>query len=343
MQDRSSRTHPALSPTGDKNMPRLNRRQLLVTSALLCASCHSLAAETKYPSKTVRFITPNSAGSGADGMARRLADHLSKALKQTFFVENMPGAGGLTGTQTLLSSAPDGYTLGLISSNYVVFPHLYKKVPFNALADMTPIAAVASTPIVLVARANLPARNVEELKALALKNPDGIRMGSSGNGTILHLMGMYMQEKGNFKLLHVPYKGASPVIPDLVSGTIDVAFFSYASVEGLVKQGRLKVLAIASAKRSPSLPKVPTIAESFPGCVLDAWYAVIGPKGMPADIVQKLNETIDTILQSQTFQSQIAAEGAVVTPMQPDALKAFITAEFAKHGALVARSGAVVE
>jgi tripartite-type tricarboxylate transporter receptor subunit TctC len=154
---------------------------------------------------------------------------------------------------------------------------------------------------------------------------------------------MYMQEKGQFKLLHVPYKGASPVIPDLVSGVIDVAFFSYASVEGLVKQGRLKVLAVSSAKRSPSLPNVPTIAETFPGCILEAWYAVIGPKDMPADVVHKLNASINTILQSDTFQSQIAAEGAVVAPMEPEALKAFMTAEYAKHGALVARSGAVVQ
>jgi len=324
-------------------MPRFNRRQLLAAAALSSLNFNAFAAEEKYPSKPIRFITPNSAGSGADGMTRRLADHMSKALKQTFFVENLPGAGGLPGSETLLRSPPDGYTLGLISSNYVVFPHLYKRVPFDALTDMTPIAAIASTPMVLVARADLPARNVAELKALALKNPGRITMGSSGNGTILHLVGMYMQEQGGFKLMHVPYKGAGPVIPDLVSGIVDVAFFSYASVEGLVKQGRLKVLGVSSAKRSPSLPDVPAIAETFPGCVLDAWYAVVGPKGMPADVVRKLNDTIGTILQSDTFQSQIAAEGAVVTPMQPDALKAFIKAEFAKHGALVARSGAVVE
>jgi tripartite-type tricarboxylate transporter receptor subunit TctC len=323
-------------------MTRFNRRQILAASTVMCIP-HLAFATEPYPSRSIRFTTPNSAGSGADGMARRLAEPMTKALKQTVFVENLPGAGGVLGSENLLRAQPDGYTIGLISSNYVVFPHLYKKFAFDALKDMTPIAGVASTPIVLVARADLPASNVAELKALALKSPGKLTMGSSGNGTILHLVGMYMQEQGQFTLTHVPYKGAGPVIPDLVSGTIDVAFFSYASVEGLVKQGRLKVLGVSSAKRMPNLPDVPAIAESFPGCVLEAWYAVIGPKGMPKDIVQKLNETITTIVQSDAFKSQIAAEGAVPAPMTPDALLAFMRSEYPKHGALASRSGAVIQ
>jgi tripartite-type tricarboxylate transporter receptor subunit TctC len=323
-------------------MTGFNRRQLLAASSLLCIPHLAFASEA-YPSKSIRLTTPNSAGSGADGMARRLADHMTRVVKQPVFVENLPGAGGVLGTENLLRAQPDGYTIGLISSNYVVFPHLYKKFAFDALKDMTPIAGVASTPMVLIARADLPANNVGELKALALKNPGKLTLGSSGNGTILHLMGMYMQEQGQFTLTHVPYKGAGPVIPDLVSGTIDVAFFSYASVEGLVKQGRLKVLGVSSAKRMPNLPDVPAIAESSPGCVLEAWYAVIGPKGMPKEIVQKLNETITTIVQSDSFKGQIAAEGAVPAPMAPDALMAFMRTEFTKHGSLVSRSGAIIQ
>lgn len=323
-------------------MTLLNRRQVLAASSLLCIP-HFVGASEPYPSKAIRLTTPNSAGSGADGMSRRLADHLSKAFKQSVFVENLPGAGGVLGSTNLLRSQPDGYTIGLISSNYVVFPHLYKKLPFDAMKDMTPIAGVASSPMVLVARADLPARNVGELKALALKDPGKLTMGSSGNGTILHLMGMFMQEQGQFTLTHVPYKGAGPVVPDVVSGIVDVAFFSYASVEGLVKEGRLKVLAVSSAKRQPNLPDVPAIAETFPGCVLEAWYAVIGPKGMPTDIVKKLNETISTIVQSDIFKGQIAAEGATPAPMKPDALMEFMKSEFAKHGSLVSRSGAVIQ
>jgi tripartite-type tricarboxylate transporter receptor subunit TctC len=324
-------------------MTFLNRREIFAAAVALCVTLGAAHAAENYPSKPVRFITPNSAGSGADGMTRRLADHLQRALKQTFVVEDIPGAGGLLGSETLLRSPADGYTIGLISSNYVVFPHLYKKVSFDPLKDITPIAGVATTPMVLVARANLPVRDVGELKALALKDPGKLTLGSSGNGTILHLVGMEMQEKGQFTLLHVPYKGAGPVVPDLVSGVIDVAFFSYASVEGLVKQGRLKVLAVASAKRSPSLPNVPTLAETIPGCILDAWYAVIGPKGMPRDVVRKLNESINAILHGDTFQTQIAPEGAVVAPMEPEALKAFMAAEYVKHGSLVARSGATIQ
>ena len=324
-------------------MTLFNRREIFAAAVGLCGTLGAAHAAENYPSKPVRFITPNSAGSGADGMTRRLADHLQRAFHQTFVVENIPGAGGLLGSETLLRSPADGYTIGLVSSNYVVFPHLYKKVSFDALKDITPIAGVATSPMVLVARASLPARDVAELKALALKDPGKLTLGSSGNGTILHLAGMDMQEKGQFTLLHIPYKGVAPVIPDLVSGVVDVAFFSYASVEGLVKQGRLKVLAVSSAKRSPSLPSVPTLAETIPGCILDAWYAVIGPKDMPRDVVRKLNEAITAILRGDTFQTQIAPEGAVVAPMEPEALKAFIAVEYSKLGSLVARSGATIQ
>jgi tripartite-type tricarboxylate transporter receptor subunit TctC len=197
--------------------------------------------------------------------------------------------------------------------------------------------------MVLVARSDLPANNIGELKALALKQPNKLTLGSSGNGTILHLAGMFMQDKGQFSLLHVPYKGVAPVLPDLVSGVVDVAFMSYAAVEGLVQQGRLKVLAVSSARRAPALPNVPTLSETIPGCVLEAWYAVIGPKGMPPEVVGKLNEVINTTLQSPAFQKQIAAEGAMVAPMTPDQFKAFIASEYVKHGDLVGRSGVVIQ
>lgn len=323
-------------------MTFINRIKIVTAFAGLCLTFSTAYADT-YPSKPVRFITPNSAGSGADNMTRRLADQLSRALKQPFVVENTPGAGGVLGTEALLRSPSDGYAISLISSNYVVFPHVYKKLSFDALKEITPIAGVATSPMVLVARADLPANNVGELKALALKDPNRLTLGSSGNGTILHLAGMYMQEKGQFSLLHIPYKGVAPVLPDLVSGVVDVAFMSYAAVEGLVKQGRLKVLAVSGAKRAAALPNVPTLSETIPGCVLEAWYAVIGPKEMPADIVRKLNETINTTLQSPAFQSQIAAEGAVVAPMSPQQLRAFMASEYVKHGDLVARSGAVLQ
>lgn len=324
-------------------MTRITRRQFALTVALLLTSLNASFAADTYPSKPIRFITPNSAGSGADAMTRRLAERMSKALKQPVFVENIPGAGGLLGSENLVRSQADGYTISLISSNYVVFPHLYKKLSFDALKDITPIAGVAKTPMVLVARADLPASNVSELKALALKNPEKLTLGSSGNGTILHLAGTYLQQEGHFKLTHVPYKGAGPMIPDLVGGMIDVAFFSYVSVEGLVKQGKLKILGVASTQRVPSLPSVPAIAETFPGFSLEAWYAVIGPRGMPPAVVRKLNDTINTILLSDSFKSQIASEGAVVSPMEPEALRSFLTTDYAKHGALVARSGATIQ
>jgi len=319
----------------------IDRRAFLAASAMLYG-LPSRAAEA-YPAKPVRFITPNSAGSGADGMTRRLADHLGRALGVPFFVENIPGAGGVLGSEKLVKSDADGYTLSLISSNYVVFPHLYKKLSFDPLKDITPIAGVAKTPMVLVARSGFAANTAAELRQLALREPEKLTLGSSGNGTILHLAGMLLQEQGKFKLTHVPYKGVAPVVPDVASGVVDVAFFSYASVEGLVKQGRLKVLGVTSAKRAPELPDVPALAETFPGCVLDAWYAVIGPKGIAGATVQKLNRAITATIESEAFKGQIRAEGAAPLPMTPDALQQFLRDEYAKHGALVSRSGAVIQ
>ncbi len=299
----------------------------------------SIAADDDYPQKPIRMITPNSAGSGSDLITRRLADRLSRVLGQPVIVENIPGAGGIVGSRTFVRAQPDGYTLGLISSSYVIAPHLMKEMPFKAIDDVTPIASVAITPYVLVARANFPASNVADFIRMALKEPNKFTFCSSGNGSGTHLAGAYLQQVGNFKLLHVPYKALSATIPDLVSGIVDVGLYSYISVEGLVREGRLKVLGTLSAKRLTSLPSIPAIAETIPGTNLEAWFGVLGPKGIPPRIVERLSKEINAIVASDAFKDQIAGDGMFPSPMTLAAFSKFIAADYTLTGDLIRKAG----
>ncbi len=310
---------------------------LLIGSGLADAALG--AGEDGYPERTIRLITPNSAGSASDSITRRVAEHLGKALGQTVLAENVPGAGGLVGSQAFVRAQPDGYTLGLVNSGYVVFPHLQKDLRFDPIADITPIASVAITPMVLLTRASFPASTMPELVRMAQQEPGKISFGSSGTGTATHLAGAYLQQVGNFKLLHVPYKGVSTAIPDLVSGVTDVGFFTYVSVEGLVKEGRLKVLGVLSPKRLPIYPEIPAIAETIPGASMEAWFGVLGPKGMPPKIVERLSREINAIVASNAFRQQIAPQGLIPAPMSQAAFSRFVAAEYRRTGDLVRSVG----
>jgi len=319
------------------------RRRALALAALLTALTLPAAAQTAaWPSKTIRLITPNSAGSGADIVSRRLAERLGTALGQTVYVDNIPGAGGVLGGETLARAPKDGYTLAVVSSNYVIFPHLYKGLKFNPLGDIATVATLGTIPMVLATQPTFPANNVAELAALAKQSPGKLTMGSSGNGTVLHLVGEYMQEQGGFKLLHVPYKGVAPELPDLVAGNIDVAFFAWSSVEGLVKQGRLKAIGVSGPKRLADLPGVAPIGDALPGFNLESWLVLIGPAGLPAEVVERLNREVNAILKSDSFASLLAKDGIVTRISTPAETRQFVESEYVKHGKLVKASGATV-
>jgi len=297
------------------------------------------AGDDSYPEKPIRLITPNSAGSASDSITRRVAEHLGKALGQSMVAENLAGAGGLVGSQAFVRAQPDGYTLGLVNSGYVVFPHLHKDLRFDPIADITPIASIAITPLVLFTRSNFPASTMPELIRMAQQEPGKISFGSSGSGTSTHLAGAYLQQVGNFKLLHVPYKGVSAAIPDLVSGVTDIGFFTYVSVEGLVKEGRLKVLGVLSPKRLPSYPEIPAIAETIPGASMEAWFGLLGPKGIPPKIVERLSKEVNVIIGSNLFKQQIAPQGLVPAPMSQAAFARFIANDYTRTGDLVRSVG----
>ncbi len=317
----------------------LSRRNLIALAVGSGLANASLAADDDYPQRPIRLITPNSAGSGSDLITRRLADRLARALGQPVVAENIPGAGGVVGSRTFVRAQPDGYTLGLISSSYVIAPHLIKEMPFKAIDDVTPIASVAITPYVLVTRANFPGSTVADLIRLAQKDPGKLSFCSSGNGSGTHLAAAYLQQVGNFKLLHVPYKALSATIPDLATGIVDVGMYSYVSVEGLVKEGRLKVLGVLSAKRLSTLPAIPAIAETIPGANMEAWFGVLGPKGIPPRIVERLGKEINAIVASDAFRDQIAGDGMFPSPMTQAAFSGFIAADYALTGDLVRKAG----
>jgi len=318
-------------------------RKTLYTITALCALAFGTAQADTYPTKPIRIITPNSTGSGVDAMSRKLAELLGHSLGKPIVVENLPGAGGVVGSQIMVRAAKDGYTLGSVSSNYVIFPHLYKNIGFDPLKDITPIAMVATVPMVLVTRPEFPASNAGELVALAKKDPKKYTMSSSGNGTVLHLAGEYMQELAKVQLTHIPYKGVAPALPDLVSGTVDVGFFALPSVESLLKSGRLKAIGVSTTKSLTSLPGVAPVGETVPGYELESWIAVIGPSGLPSEIVTRLSSEIEKVTTTADFKAFMEKQGMLEKPMVGAELTKYFKTEFTKHGHLVKSAGVSIE
>lgn len=322
--------------------PRVARLAAIASAACLLA-LPALAQDGAYPQKPIRMISPASAGSGQDILARRLAERLSKNLGQAVVVDNIPGAGGVIGAEALIKAPPDGYTLSFVTSNYTVFPHLYSKLRFDAVKDITAIAGVGASPMVLATRADFPANSVAELVAMAKKEPNKLTMGSSGNGTILHLVGSHMQNMAGIEFLHIPFKGAAPVVPEVASGSVDIGFFAYSAIRGLVESGKMKVLAVTGEQRQPTMPNIPTVGETIPGFAMNAWYAVVGPKDMPAPIVNRLNREITKVIGTQEFIEQNAPDSVSPLPMSPAATKAFIESDFVLQGKLVKVAGVSIQ
>jgi tripartite-type tricarboxylate transporter receptor subunit TctC len=297
-----------------------------------------------YPSRPVRIVVPLSPGGFADTPARMLAPRLSEQFGRQFFVENKPGAGGTIGADFVAKSAPDGHTLLLTGTPHVISAHLYKKLPYDALKDFTPIAMIASGPYALVVNPQkLPVSSVRELIAAAKAEPGKIDFASSGNGSAQHLVGALFNAMAGIDLNHVPYKGSGPAMQDLIAGQVGVSFAGVPNVLGHVKSGRLKALGVTTAKRWSELPDVPTLAEAgVPGYEATLWLNISGPPGMPADLVEKLSVEIAKALQDAEVQKNFRAAGVDATSMGPQELNAFIRAEYEKWGKVVKDTGATV-
>ncbi|MEM5277755.1 tripartite tricarboxylate transporter substrate binding protein [Cupriavidus taiwanensis] len=312
----------------------------LAALAMLGGQAASVRAQDGKP---LRLIVPTQPGSQADAVARTLSQPLGRQLGQPVVVENIAGAGGVPGTQQIVRAPKDGSTLGLISSNHVINPFIYKSLPYDALQDITPITVIGTLPLVLAVNPAVSAHNTGELLALLKSKPGDLNYGSSGNGTVLHLAGQLLASEARVDIRHVPYKGAGNYTTDLVGGQVQMGFLTVQAVLPLIKAGKLRAIAVSTAQRVPALPEVPTLAESgVPRYSFDAWLAIVGPAGMPKPAVQDLQAKIQATLRAREVQEQLTAQGLVVTGTGADAAVPFFKSELDKHARIVRQAGATL-
>ena len=289
----------------------------LFAAAILALAASVAGAQAKYPAKPIHIFVPFAPGGGSDFIARFTAQRLTDALGSQVIVENRPGAGGLLGIEQGVKSEPDGYTLTLIASSYTVNAALYP-LKYDPIADITPIVQISQGPMIVVAYPKFPAKNVQELIALAKQKPGTINFASAGQGSITHMVAELFQSMAGIKMNHVPYKGTGPALTDTISGQTDIFFSSTATALPHVKSGRLRAVAVTSAKRLPAEPEVPTIAESgVKGFDVLLWHALIGPKNLPKPMVERINAEVNKILKMPETAKQLETDG--VAPAGGDA------------------------
>jgi tripartite-type tricarboxylate transporter receptor subunit TctC len=315
-----------------------------VLAAPLAAAAAPALAQSTYPSKPIRLVVPFPPAGATDILSRELARQLSERLKQQVVVDNRPGAGGTLGSDIVAKSAPDGYTIQMAtSSTHSIGPSLNPKIPYNAQTDFTPIAHVANSANVLLVAPNVKAGNVAELIALLKSKPGQYNYGSSGNGTIVHLTGELFKSMTGTYVVHIPYRGTALVIPDMVSGQIHMMFDNVASAMPHLKDGRVKALAVTSLQKSTLLPDLPTVAATVPGFESATWFGVFGPKGLPADVTQRLNTEINAVLKSPEFIERLKALGYDAAGGTPQQFAQVVAADTAKWARLIRERQITVE
>lgn len=313
----------------------LSRRTAL--AALAAAATGPAWAQADRP---IKFILPNATASGVDTITRSAQAALSKALGHPIIVENQPGAGGVVGVSALVRSAPDGFTLGVVSNNVVIYPSLIKALPFDPIADITPIAVVGATPIVVVVNPKVPAKNAKELAALMKAKNGDFNYGSSGNGTILHLAAEMFVDEAGAKAKHIPYKGVGPMLTDLIGGQVEMATAALPSVQSHLKSGALRAIGVGAAQRVPAAPDIPTMTEQgMPGYLVEGWFAVIGPKAMPAAEVKRVHDAVVTAFASPDVIEAMAKQGNSISVGSSEAAAKFFRTELDKYAKLVKKAG----
>ncbi|MES3001410.1 MAG: tripartite tricarboxylate transporter substrate-binding protein [Pseudomonadota bacterium] len=292
-------------------------------------------------SGTVRIILPNATGSGVDAITRAAQPALGKALNASVVVDNQPGAGGVVGLNALARSAPDGNTLSVVSNNVVIFPSVIKSLPFDMPGDFTPIAVVGATPMVLVVNpAKVPATNSREFIALLKSKPGVLNFASGGTGTILHLATELFLEEAGATAKHIPYKGVGPMVTDLIGGQVEFGTAALPSVQAHIKSGALRPIGVLAAQRTPAAPEIPTFAEQgLPNFVVDAWFAVIGPKGMSAANVKKAHDAVVAAFADPAVKDAMAKQGNTIHIGSPEQAQAAFRSELTKYAALVKKAG----
>jgi len=311
-------------------------RGLLVLAALAALP----PAAAQMGERPVKFILPVATASGVDTITRAAQPALAKALAAPIVVDNQPGAGGIVGTSALVKAAPDGYTLSIVSNNHVIYPSVYKSLPFDPIADITPIAIIGSTPVVLVVNAKVPAKNAQELIALLKANPGKYNYGSSGNGTILHLAAAMFFDEAGVEATHVPYKGVGPMLTDLIGGQVEIGALSLPSIQQHLKSGALRAIGVGAAQRVPAAPDIPTMVEQgLPNYLVEGWFAVIGPaKLAPAD-VKRVHDAFAVAFAAPEVREAMAKQGNTINVSTTEYAKEFFRSELAKYAKLVKKTG----
>jgi tripartite-type tricarboxylate transporter receptor subunit TctC len=315
----------------------------LFVGSMLAVSLSAAWAQG-YPNKPVKLVVPFAPGGFTDVVARILGQKLSVSMGQSFVIENKPGAGSIIGTDFVAKSLADGYTLVMVSTTHVISPWIYKSMPYDPIKSFTTVTKLVDSPYVLLVNPKVPARNVQEFIALAKAAPDTLHYASSGNGSAQHLMGGLFVSMTGAKLKHVPYKGSAGASTDLVAGVVESSFAGVPNALAQVPQGRLKALAVTTAKRIPQLPDVPTLQEAgVPGYEASVWLALLAPAGTPRDIVDKLNSEIGKLMASADTKKALFDAGVEVAPSSPEAMSDYMVSEMVRWGKVVKETGIKLE
>ena len=315
------------------------RFAVAATAVLLLASGGTVSAQPDFPTRPVHILVPYPPGGGVDILTRTLGDVVSRQWGQTVVVENRPGAGGVVASQALVKSPPDGYTLIMVATN----PFLYPKIPYDTFRDFTPISLLASSPNILLVRADSPFKSLSEVIAQARAKPGSLSFAYAGTGTSTHLAGELLMSLARIDLNAIPYKGGAPAINDLLGGQIPLSFNNGPESVGQLQAGTVRALAVTTAKRATFLPDVPSIGETLPGYDTEVWWGLLGPGGMPRDLVEKLSRDFVAALKTDAVKERLGKLGATPIGSAPQAFDAKIHADYDKWGPIIQAAGIKAE
>jgi tripartite-type tricarboxylate transporter receptor subunit TctC len=313
--------------------------RILAAALAVFASGCSASAQSTYPSKPVHIFVPYAAGGAVDILARTLGDAVSKQWGQSVVIENRPGAGGVIASQALVTSPPDGYTLIVVASGHPTNPFLYPKLPYDTFKDFTPISLLASSPNILLVRADSPFKTVADVIAAARAKPGSLSFGHAGTGTSTHLAGELLKNLAKIDITPISYKGGLPAINDLLGGQIPLSFNNGPESVGQIAAGTVRALAVTTATRASFLPNVPSMAETVPGYDTEVWWGLLGPANMPKDVVAKLSHDFVAALNSPSVKERLTKLGATPIGSSPAAFDAKIHADYDKWGPIIKAAG----
>ena len=303
---------------------------------------NSAQAQSDYPSRAITLLVPFAAGGSSDVVMRLVSAKVAESVKQTIIIENRPGGGGNVAAMALKNAPPDGYTLMMgHTGTHAINATLYPDLKFDPIKDFQPITALISFNNILIVPEASPAKTAAELVAFAKSKPDGLTYASQGVGAGGHLLGVILAKQTGIKLVHVPYRGVAPAVTDMVAGRVDMMFSSYLTSSPHIESGKLRMLAIAGARRHPQIPDVPTMAEAgFPGVEMEQWFGLFAPAGTPDPIVRRLNREFVAALQSDDVKKTLQPQGSIIIPSTPEELAARIARDVVALGKVVKDSGA---